>query len=73
VEDWWFNLTTSKFPPEAELAWKGMNERVKDLGCILQLYHFTWVNPMPNVEIPSIDMISSMNDTGYMLFGVTCL
>jgi len=28
---------------------------------------------MPDVEIISIDLISAMNDTGYMLYGITCL
>jgi len=73
VEDWWFNLEKSVFPSEAKLAWEGTNNRVKDLGCVLKLYQYTWKNPMPNVEIMSIDVISAMNDTGYMLYGITCL
>jgi hypothetical protein len=73
VEDWWFNLEKSVFPSEAKLAWEGTNNRVKDLGCVLKLYRYTWKNPMPKVEILSIDLISSMNDTGYMLYGITCL
>ena len=32
-----------------------------------------WKNPLPEIEITSIDLISSMNDTGYMLFGISCL
>jgi len=60
-------------PPGAVLAWEGSNERVKDQGMDLKLYHYTWENPMPEVEIASVDLVSSMNDTGYMLYGITCL
>jgi len=73
VEDWWFHPEKSIFPTNAELAWEGSNERVKGLGHTLKLYRFTWVNPLPNLEITSIDLVSSMNDTGYMLYGISCL
>lgn len=73
VEDWWFHPQKSIFPEKSKLAWVGSNNRVKDLGFVLKIYRYTWVNPMPEVEISSIDLISSMNDTGYMLYGITCL
>jgi len=73
VEDWWFNPEKSIFPSNTELAWEGSNKRVQDLGLVLKLYRYTWVNPVPDVEITAIDLISSMNDTGYMLYGITCL
>jgi hypothetical protein len=73
VEDWWFHLQNSIFPEKAKLAWQGSNARVKDLGFVLKIYRYTWVNPMPELEIASIDLISSMNTTGYMLYGITCL
>ena len=73
VEDWWFMPGKSIFPVNAQLAWEGSNTRVKDLGFELKLYRFTWVNPLPEIEITSVDLVSSMNDTGYMLFGITCL
>jgi len=73
VADWWVNPEHSTSPPEAEIAWEGSNPRVEELGLVLKLYRYTWVNPMPEVEIKSIDLISAMNETGYMLFGITCL
>jgi len=73
VEDWWFHPQNSIFPSNAEIAWEGSNNRVKDLGFMLKLYRYAWINPMPEVEIATIDLISSMNDTGYMLYGITCL
>jgi hypothetical protein len=73
VEDWWFHPQNSIFPVNAKLAWEGSNSRVKDLGFVLKLYRYTWINPIPNIEISSIDLISAMNDTGYMLYGITCL
>jgi hypothetical protein len=73
VEDWWFHTENSIFPENAELAWEGSNNRVKELGFVLKLYRYSWINPLPDVEIISIDMISLMNDTGYMLYGITCL
>jgi len=73
VEDWWFHPENSIFPAHAKLAWEGTNERVKDLGFTLKLYRYTWLNPLPGIEITSIDLVSSMNDTGYMLYGISCL
>jgi len=73
VEDWWFHTENSIFPANAELAWEGSNDLVKDLGFVLKLYRYTWENPLPDVEITSIDLVSTMNDTGYMLYGITCL
>lgn len=73
VEDWWFHPENSIFPEKTKLAWKGSNARVEELGFVLKIYRYTWANPMPTVEISSIDLISSMNDTGYMLYGITCL
>jgi len=73
VEDWWFMQGKSIIPTNAQLAWEGSNKRVKDMGVVLKLYHYTWENPLPEVEITMVDLISSMNDTGYMLYGITCL
>lgn len=73
VEDWWFHPANSVIPPNTQVAWEGSNRRVEELGLSLKLYLYTWVNPLPGIKIASIDMISSMNDTGYMLFGLSCL
>jgi hypothetical protein len=73
VEDWWFFIEKSIFPVNCQSAWKGSNDRVKDLNCIIQLYQYTWINPQPQVEIESIDLLSAMNGTGYMLYALNCL
>jgi hypothetical protein len=73
VEDWWFMTGKSIFPVNAQLAWEGSNTRVKEIGFELKLYRFTWANPLPEIEISTVDLISSMNETGYMLYGITCL
>jgi hypothetical protein len=73
VEDWWFHPVNSMIPPNARVAWEGSNPRVEEQGISLKLYLYTWANPLPGLEISTIDLISSMNDTGYMLFGLTCL
>lgn len=73
VEDWWFHPENSVIPPKSKLAWEGSNKRVEDIGMSLKIFHFTWHNPKPDVKITSIDLISSMSDTGYMLYGLTCL
>ncbi len=73
VEDWWFHPANSVIPPNTQVAWEGTNKRVEELGLSLKLYLYTWVNPLPQIKITSLDLISSMNDTGYMLFGLSCL
>lgn len=70
VEDWWFNPANSVIPTHTKVAWEGSNKRVEELGLTLKLYLFNWENPLPEIKITSIDLISSMNDTGYMLFGI---
>jgi len=78
--DWWgpiYNTdagsgrkTTS---PDTELAWAGSNPWIKkrDPDYSLRLYKSTFANPRPDLEIASIDYISTLADAAPFLVGLT--
>jgi hypothetical protein len=70
VVDWWF-LPGDQLPVEAEVAWKGNNERTRNLGYSIQFYKFTWVNPFPDIEIKTLDFISDGKESAPFLMAVT--
>jgi hypothetical protein len=57
----------------AEPAWKGPQERWKqswpDWG--VRLYKLTWKNPRPEVEIKSIDLVSTMTKSAPFVIAIT--
>lgn len=70
MEDWWA-MPESVVPDEAEIVWKGQNQRTLDLNFHLQLYKYTWINPFHEKEIKTLDIISNNERTGLMLFAIT--
>ena len=50
----------------AQLAWTGKNQ-LSDL----RLFHFTWPNPRPDVEVASIDFVSAMAQSAPFLIALT--
>ena len=57
VVDWWFTKG-DPLPTHAPIAWNGANERTEDLGHLIQLYAFSWVNPRPDEPIATLDFVS---------------
>ncbi|MDB6023028.1 MAG: hypothetical protein JWQ04_2885 [Pedosphaera sp.] len=59
--------------PDAELAWVGQNaftkRRHKDFS--LRLYKSTFANPRPDVEITSVEYVSTMSQAAPFLLGMT--
>jgi hypothetical protein len=80
VLDWWgpiYNTeageerqTTS---PGTELAWAGGNPWIKQRApeFSLRLYRSTFANPRPDLEISSIDYVSTLTDAAPFLVGLT--
>jgi len=70
VVDWWF-LPGDKSPVEVEVAWKGDNDRTRNLGYSIQFYKYTWANPFPLIEIKVLDFISDGKESAPFLMAVT--
>lgn len=70
VVDWWF-MKGDPLPTAAAIAWNGANERTEDLGHLIQLYAFTWINPRPDAPIASLDFVSLGEESAPFLMAVT--
>jgi hypothetical protein len=80
VLDWWgpiYNTdagtgrdTTS---PDTELAWSGSNPRIKERApdFSLRLYRSAFANPRPDLEIASVDYVSTLSGAAPFLVGLT--
>ena len=62
VRDWWFPRTQPQLTMGAAVAWQGSNPASRQLGMDVRIYKFTWSNPLPDVEIKSIDFESTMEN-----------
>jgi hypothetical protein len=51
----WFYTDKSKAVTRGKVAWKGENDRAKEIGSKIRLYLTTWENPHPNKKIATID------------------
>lgn len=70
VSDWWAR-PDDPVPTEAPVAWEGSNPRVEEMGFVLRLFKYACPNPLPGVEIVSMDFVSRMVHSAPMLLAVT--
>ena len=54
-------------------AWKGRQERWKTAwpNCGVRLYKLNWTNPRPDVEIKSVDLVSTMTESSPFVIAIT--
>jgi hypothetical protein len=72
VYDWWWNARESQADdPRLVVAWTGHNAAARRAGNSLRLFKSTWVNPLPLVEVTSIDYISAMTKPIPFLIALT--
>jgi hypothetical protein len=81
VRDWWGPIYDTaagwnSCKPTAsgsELAWAGGNPRINDEEpeLSLRLYQSTFANPKPELEIASVDFVSSVTDAAPFFVGLT--
>lgn len=71
VREWWSPSTQPPVLVGAAVAWEGANAASRALGMSLRLYQFSWMNPMPEREITSIDFKSAMENSAPFLIAVT--
>jgi hypothetical protein len=63
--DWWASATAK--PTNAEIAWHGSHAKSE-----VSLFKFTWVNPLPQITIDSIDFVSAMSSASPFMIALTC-
>jgi hypothetical protein len=70
ILDWWVSPEGGKLS-EAEAVWQGSNPATRSMNLATQLINYTWENPLPEVEISSIDFISDLIIAGPFLVAIT--
>ena len=68
--DWWVR-PGDKLPTEADQVWQGQNPSTRSFGFMTQLFKYTWENPLPEVEISTIDFVSDLIEAGPFLVALT--
>ena len=70
VIDWWEGPDAEP-PSAAEVVWEGGNDRTLGMGLSIQLCKYTWQNPLPDVEIETIDLVSASVESAPFLIAIT--
>ncbi len=81
VLDWWGPIYTTQAPmedrttsdPGTELAWTGSNPWIRKTQPedSLRIYKSTFANPQPDLEISTIDYVSTLTQAAPFLLGLT--
>jgi hypothetical protein len=71
IADWWFDPNKPIEPSNARVAWTGSNDAVKAYGKSLRIYHAVWDNPLPDVEVLDIRLVSNMSLAAPFLLAIT--
>jgi hypothetical protein len=67
VRDWNGSSDISKEVTHGQMVWSAIN----NAGLHVRLFKTTWVNPMPEKEIVSIDYASAMANAAPFLIAIT--
>lgn len=70
VMDWWAKPGEGT-PTEAQEVWQGSNPATREMGFTTHLIKYTWENPLPDVEISTIDFVSDVIEAAPMLVAIT--
>lgn len=69
VVNWW--NSDGKLPTQSVVAWTGQNAASRAQGRLIRLFCSTWTNPFPELEIESIDFVSSLVNSAPFLVAIT--
>ena len=70
VLDWWCRPEDNP-PTEAKEVWRGLNASTRANGFITHLLKYTWKNPLPDIEISTIDFVSDVIAATPFLIAIT--
>jgi len=71
TQDWAVPSSIRQGPTGARIAWEGPPQGSPSSESARRLYLFTWTNPLPEIEINSLDFESAMNDAAPFLVALT--
>jgi hypothetical protein len=71
VRDWHEWSGERPAPKELVVTWRGVNGVSKRSNAFIRLFRTTWTNPAPDLEIESIDFVSSDQNPGPFLVAIT--
>jgi hypothetical protein len=69
VADWWNQPDEQN--DHFTVAWEGTNERTRPVNRTIRVFKSTWHNPAPDLEIESIDLVSTYEHAAPFLIAVT--
>jgi tetratricopeptide (TPR) repeat protein len=67
VRDWWVVSNEAKAPQQLQVAWTGSNAATPRI----RLFKTTWANPLPDLEVRTIDYVSKMTSAAPFLVALT--
>lgn len=70
IMDWWVRPGGGQLT-EAVTVWRGSNPATRSMGLTTHLINYTWENPLPEVEISTIDFVSDLIEAGPFLVAIT--
>jgi hypothetical protein len=70
VLDWWVGAEDAH-PTEAQEVWRGSNPATRAVDMATHLIKYTWENPLPDVEVQTIDFVSDVIAAAPHLVAVT--
>jgi hypothetical protein len=71
IDDWWFDPKHPFLPKSAIVAWEGRNAAAEAYGKLLHIYQMSWDNPLPDIEVVSISLVSRMDLSAPFVIAVT--
>jgi hypothetical protein len=71
VRDWHYWAQEQESPANLHVAWKGDNPTSKRANSYIRLFETTWTNVAPDIELESIDFVSSMSQPAPFLIAIT--
>jgi hypothetical protein len=75
IADWWFDPKADpkglSVPKSAQVAWEGDNQAVEAYGKLLHIYQMSWDNPLPDIEVVSISLVSRRSISAPFVIAMT--
>ena len=71
TRDWWDSSGEPKSAKTATVVWTGSNPATEGSGASLRLFKRTYDNPKPDIEIATVDFISTQEDSAPFLIALT--